>query len=193
MRWITIIVLLSHQKPPAPVSCPGRCGGTVGGHIKGPRLILIITIPINCRIDNGVPLNEESEGMGQSDDGLYEAIVRVKIPKINLKSPSAINCVLTIPGTNYTKKQETIFYGKAFSWCCYCCCFCGSVKKRWDINILGMPPALFARHSFPVVVSYSLYLSYSAPSRSAQIRHYNRYSIFATHVQGSVTSGWCGH
>lgn len=64
------------------------------------------------RIDNGLPLNEETEGSGQSNDGLYEAIVRVKIPKISLKSPTAINCVLTIPGTNYTKKRETIFYGK---------------------------------------------------------------------------------
>lgn len=67
------------------------------------------------RIDNGLPLNEETEGSGQSNDGLYEAIVRVKIPKINLKSPTAINCVLTIPGTNYTKKRETIFYGKFHS------------------------------------------------------------------------------
>ena len=64
------------------------------------------------RIDNGLPLNEETEGSGQSNDGLYEAIVRVKIPKISLKSPTAINCVLTIPGTNYTKKRETIYYGK---------------------------------------------------------------------------------
>lgn len=59
-------------------------------------------------------MNEETEGNGQSNDGLYEAIVRVKIPKISLKSPTAINCVLTIPGTNYTKKRETIFYGKWF-------------------------------------------------------------------------------
>lgn len=67
------------------------------------------------RINNGFPLNEETEGSSQSNDGLYEAIVRVKIPKINLKSPTAINCVLTIPGTNYTRKRETIFYGKICS------------------------------------------------------------------------------
>lgn len=74
----------------------------------------VLSLSLWRRIDNGLPLNEEGDGSGQSRDGLYEAIVRVKIPKINLKSPTAINCVLTIPGTNYTKKRETIFYGKLF-------------------------------------------------------------------------------
>lgn len=74
--------------------------------------ILTKCATLSRRIDNGLPLNEETDGSGQSNDGLYEAIVRVKVPKVSLNSPTAINCVLTIPGTNYTKKRETIFYGK---------------------------------------------------------------------------------
>lgn len=70
-----------------------------------------------------MPLNEETEGSGQSNDGLYEAMVRVKIPKTSLKSPTAINCVLTIPGTNYTKKRETIFYGKWLLLLLFVCTF----------------------------------------------------------------------
>lgn len=46
-------------------------------------------------------------------DGLYDSSVDSVVPLADLESPTTINCILTLPGTNYTKKRETIFYGKS--------------------------------------------------------------------------------
>lgn len=47
--------------------------------------------------------------------GLFELTVERQLPKTELESPTTINCILSLPGTDYTKKRETIFYGKYMS------------------------------------------------------------------------------
>lgn len=46
------------------------------------------------------------------EDGLYDTYVIGTIVKDSLESPTAINCILSIPKTNYTKRKETIYYGE---------------------------------------------------------------------------------
>jgi len=45
-------------------------------------------------------------------DGLFDVKVVAKYPRNALKSETIINCQLTLPGTDYSKKQETVYYGK---------------------------------------------------------------------------------
>lgn len=48
------------------------------------------------------------------EDGLYDYVARVEVDKEPLESPTTFNCMLSLPGTNYTKKRELLFYGKSF-------------------------------------------------------------------------------
>lgn len=43
---------------------------------------------------------------------MFDVKVVAKYPKDALKSETIINCQLTMPGTDYTKKQETVYYGE---------------------------------------------------------------------------------
>lgn len=43
---------------------------------------------------------------------MFDVKVVAKYPKNALKSETIINCQLTMPGTDYTKKQETVYYGE---------------------------------------------------------------------------------
>jgi hypothetical protein len=44
--------------------------------------------------------------------GTYFTSIHGKIQQSLLKSETSINCVLSIPGTNYTRRKEAIYYGK---------------------------------------------------------------------------------
>lgn len=50
--------------------------------------------------------------MDQNASGLYSMTVRTRIPREKLESPTPITCAFYLHGTNYTKRRETIFYGK---------------------------------------------------------------------------------
>ena len=50
--------------------------------------------------------------MDQNSSGLYSMTVRTRIPRYKLDTPIPITCAFFLLGTNYTKRKETIFYGK---------------------------------------------------------------------------------
>ena len=54
--------------------------------------------------------------MNDIRDGLFDVKILSKIPQTALKSETIINCQLVIPNTNYTKKRETVYYGKTGYW-----------------------------------------------------------------------------
>ncbi|KAG5669918.1 hypothetical protein PVAND_000208 [Polypedilum vanderplanki] len=59
---------------------------------------------------NNVALKSDVQIVKDSRDNLFDAKVIAKYPKNALKSETIINCQLTMPGTNYSKKQETVYY-----------------------------------------------------------------------------------
>ncbi|KAL7024415.1 hypothetical protein ACKWTF_013030 [Chironomus riparius] len=59
---------------------------------------------------NYVELKSDVNIVKDSRDNLYDAKVIAKISKTFLKSETIINCQLTMPGTEYSKKQETVYY-----------------------------------------------------------------------------------
>ncbi|CRK87984.1 CLUMA_CG001770, isoform A [Clunio marinus] len=59
---------------------------------------------------NNVELKSDVKLVKDSRDGLFDVKVVAKYPKNSLKSETIINCQLTIPDTNYTKIQETVYY-----------------------------------------------------------------------------------
>lgn len=61
---------------------------------------------------NNVELKSEVKVAKDIRDGLYDVKVIAKYPKNALKSETIINCQLTMLGTHYSKKQETVYYGK---------------------------------------------------------------------------------
>lgn len=48
----------------------------------------------------------------RNDDGLYTVLAERKVQISQMLCPTTIRCTLSIPGTNYTRRVETIFYGK---------------------------------------------------------------------------------
>lgn len=75
--------------------------------------ILICLSYVNLRFSiNNVELKSDVKLVKDSRDGLFDVKVVAKYPKVALKSETIINCQLTMPGTDYTKKQETVYYGK---------------------------------------------------------------------------------
>ncbi|XP_065074427.1 uncharacterized protein LOC135698390 isoform X2 [Ochlerotatus camptorhynchus] len=46
----------------------------------------------------------------QGENNLYNVSISCSIPKEELESPTTIECYLTVPETNYTKKRSTIYY-----------------------------------------------------------------------------------
>nr|XP_029712850.1 uncharacterized protein LOC115257411 [Aedes albopictus] len=56
------------------------------------------------------------------ENNLYNVSISGSIPKEELESPTMIECYLTVPETNYTKKRSTIYYGKCQTSrkACYC-------------------------------------------------------------------------
>ena len=61
---------------------------------------------------NNVELKSEVKVAKDIRDGLFDVKVIAKYPKNALKSETIINCQLTMLGTHYSKKQETVYYGK---------------------------------------------------------------------------------
>lgn len=49
----------------------------------------------------------------EGENNLFNVSVSGSIPKEELESPTTIECFLTVPETNYTKKRSTIYYGKS--------------------------------------------------------------------------------
>jgi hypothetical protein len=62
---------------------------------------------------NNVELKSDVKIAKDSRDGLFDVKVIAKYPKNALKSETIINCQLTMPGTDYSKKQETVYYGES--------------------------------------------------------------------------------
>lgn len=48
----------------------------------------------------------------QASNGLYITNRHIKIPQSDIHPETNINCILSIPKTNYTKKRETVYFGK---------------------------------------------------------------------------------
>ncbi|XP_021710962.1 uncharacterized protein LOC5571100 isoform X1 [Aedes aegypti] len=46
------------------------------------------------------------------ENNLYNVSISGSIPKEELESPTTIECYLTVPETNYTKKRSTIYYAR---------------------------------------------------------------------------------
>ncbi|GAB0089518.1 uncharacterized protein DMENIID0001_040750 [Sergentomyia squamirostris] len=46
------------------------------------------------------------------DDGLFEVTATARVPRQRLESPTTIRCILSIPGTTYTRRKESIFYDR---------------------------------------------------------------------------------
>ncbi|GAB0089522.1 uncharacterized protein DMENIID0001_040840 [Sergentomyia squamirostris] len=51
-----------------------------------------------------------TERKRKKENGLYESILTWRVPREHLEPPVTFNCALTIPGTNYTARRETIYY-----------------------------------------------------------------------------------
>uniref|UniRef100_A0A182PT32 Uncharacterized protein n=1 Tax=Anopheles epiroticus TaxID=199890 RepID=A0A182PT32_9DIPT len=49
----------------------------------------------------------------QGDNGLYNVSLSGRIRKDQLESPAMIECLLSIPETNYNKRRSTTYYGKS--------------------------------------------------------------------------------
>lgn len=61
---------------------------------------------------NNVELKSDVKLVKDSRDGLFDVKVVAKYPKNALKSETIINCQLSMPGTDYNKKRETVYYGR---------------------------------------------------------------------------------
>lgn len=59
-------------------------------------------------------VNQVANRSRADEDGHFEVIVNARVPRQKMESPTTIKCILTIPDTNYSKKKESIFYGKFF-------------------------------------------------------------------------------
>lgn len=62
--------------------------------------------------------NERTEFVKESKQdedsiGLYDVAVSADIPKSEVDEPSLVRCVMSIPGTNYTKTTEGSFVCKS--------------------------------------------------------------------------------
>lgn len=61
---------------------------------------------------NNVELSSDVKVVNDIRDGLFDVKIISRVPQTALKSETIINCQLVIPNTNYTKKRETVYYGK---------------------------------------------------------------------------------
>lgn len=52
------------------------------------------------------------------ENGFFNKMIVARVDKNVIPSPSTINCILEINGTNYIKKRQFIYYGK-----CLCLSF----------------------------------------------------------------------
>uniref|UniRef100_A0A1B0CWG0 Ig-like domain-containing protein n=1 Tax=Lutzomyia longipalpis TaxID=7200 RepID=A0A1B0CWG0_LUTLO len=59
---------------------------------------------------NDMLVDTGTEKKRRKEDGMYESILTWRVPKSHLDPPVTFNCALTIPGTNYTARRETIYY-----------------------------------------------------------------------------------
>lgn len=48
----------------------------------------------------------------QASNGLYITSRHIKIPQSDIHPESNINCILSIPKTNYTRRKEVVYFGK---------------------------------------------------------------------------------
>lgn len=61
---------------------------------------------------NSVVLNNvDSKTVKDVRDGLFDVKILSKLPQDALKSETIINCQLSLPNTNYSRKRETVYYG----------------------------------------------------------------------------------
>jgi hypothetical protein len=64
-------------------------------------------------LDNDSQLMLSNKSRLETTTGMYFASIHGKIHQSLLKSETSINCVLSIPGTNYTRRKEAIYYGES--------------------------------------------------------------------------------
>ncbi|XP_055693411.1 uncharacterized protein LOC129795895 isoform X2 [Lutzomyia longipalpis] len=76
---------------------------STSGIYPEPKLIVLLN-------DDAVG-NQVANRSRADDDGHYEVIVNARVPRQKMESPTTIKCILTIPGTSYSRKKESIFYG----------------------------------------------------------------------------------
>ncbi|XP_059607749.1 uncharacterized protein LOC132255655 isoform X2 [Phlebotomus argentipes] len=76
---------------------------STSGIYPEPKLVLLLN-------DKAVG-NQVGNRSKPDDDGHFEVIVNARVPREKMDSPTTIKCILTIPGTNYSRKKESIFYG----------------------------------------------------------------------------------
>lgn len=82
-------------------------------HTHTNKKVLLIHLSFSLNSINNVELKSETKVAKDTRDGLYDTKVIAKYPKNALKSETIINCQLTMLGTSYSRKQETVYYGKA--------------------------------------------------------------------------------
>lgn len=64
-----------------------------------------------CRLANNKIVDGTFKST-QNSNGLYITSRVIKIPQSDMQQESSILCILTLPKTNYTKKRETVYFGK---------------------------------------------------------------------------------
>lgn len=64
----------------------------------------------NCSLDDTEILAKEDRS-DLSLNGLYQFKVRTEISVDTIQLPASLYCILTVPGTDYVKRRETIYYG----------------------------------------------------------------------------------
>jgi hypothetical protein len=63
-------------------------------------------------LDNESQLMLSNKSRLDTATGMYFVSLHGKVHQSLLKSETSINCVLSIPGTNYTRRKEAIYYGE---------------------------------------------------------------------------------
>uniref|UniRef100_A0A1B0DL45 Serine/threonine protein phosphatase 2A regulatory subunit n=1 Tax=Phlebotomus papatasi TaxID=29031 RepID=A0A1B0DL45_PHLPP len=68
-----------------------------------------IFLVLCCRVDDML-VDSGTEKKRRKEDGMYESILTWRVPRVQVDPPVTFNCALSIPGTNYTARRETIYY-----------------------------------------------------------------------------------
>lgn len=70
-----------------------------------------IFLLLYCRVDDML-VDSGTEKKRRKEDGMYESILTWRVPRVQVDPPVTFNCALSIPGTNYTARRETIYYSE---------------------------------------------------------------------------------
>lgn len=62
------------------------------------------------RVDNNFKIISEAKSE-RDENGFFNKSIMARVDKNFIPSPSTINCILEINGTDYIKKKQFIYYG----------------------------------------------------------------------------------